>query len=381
MLRSLFIRMRIVHWIGMVLLLLNAFLFTENPIGQIIQVVVALVILGHDLDEKRWGVDTLHELHDYLEHFKARNLTVPANLNVRFNAEISDVVRTVDIFRENTRAALGDAKSSAEKNIGATREIKHAASQLSESLQTQARHIEETSKAMLAIAGVSTELADAAQTSESALQQSMGSMEQVSSEIDSLGQQIQSHIQVNSEVANQLSTLSTDADRIQGVLITVAEIADQTNLLALNAAIEAARAGEQGRGFAVVADEVRKLAERTKSSLLEIKDAVQSVTTSIYQATGKMGEQTETLDALQNDAQRAVAKIHDLRQQTGEVSMQVGTTTRHVANVRQQLDSIQQELGSIEAANSGPVGIIFDASQKLHDIAETLQIELQAFRT
>ncbi|MFT7003644.1 MAG: methyl-accepting chemotaxis protein [Sulfurimonas sp.] len=102
------------------------------------------------------------------------------------------------------------------------------------------------------------------------------------------------------ELAEKLVQLSSEAEEVKGILTVISDIAEQTNLLALNAAIEAARAGEHGRGFAVVADEVRKLAERTQKSLLEINSTISIIVQSINDTSEQMNENTKNFTALED---------------------------------------------------------------------------------
>ena len=285
---SLFFRMRLVHWIGIALLVANTIFFTDNLIGQIVQFVVAFVVFIHDIDERRWGVVTLDELSSYLQHFGKHDLSRSCAVNAAYNAEVHHVIDVIEGFRGKVRDSITEIKTAANDN-------NRLATRLDDHAQNIGRSIGDTTQ----IVGDTT--AEAAHHElQSATQMIDSSRAAI---IDMLGN-VDSSVATGTELADRFAELSRSAEEIKIVLGSVAEIADQTNLLALNAAIEAARAGEQGRGFAVVADEVRKLAERTQKSLGEINRTVVAIINGIADTSGQMHEQAEALKTLAGASNR-----------------------------------------------------------------------------
>ncbi len=281
---SLFFRMRLVHWIGIALLIANAFIFTENLISQIIQLVIAVVIVIHDFDEKLNGVNVAKKIIDNLSHFKAGN---KIDMKLGFSKEYQEMINLVNEFTAKVSEATELASTSNQLD-NELHLLKNAISKLEKDFNTT-----ET-----ASNNISNKLETITNESENNLifsAEVLKSLENVSSKTDTSiskmsileEQVIQTH---DGEIAviENLKSLTGNAEDIKNIISIIGDIAEQTNLLALNAAIEAARAGEHGRGFAVVADEVRKLAENTQKSLTEINASVNIIVQSISDASGSV---------------------------------------------------------------------------------------------
>ncbi|HET8850600.1 MAG TPA: methyl-accepting chemotaxis protein, partial [Marinobacter sp.] len=185
------------------------------------------------------------------------------------------------------------------------------------------------------------------------------------------------------EVMTKLRGLQSDTQNIGTVLDVIKSVAEQTNLLALNAAIEAARAGEQGRGFAVVADEVRSLAKRTQTSAEEIETLISNLVSSAESSVNTMESGTKLAEQTLERAQAAGATIREMAGAVEEIrqyNSQIATAAEQQTSVAEDINqnvTLIRDVGDQSATSTEQVAA---ASDELARLAEGLSTQVGRFR-
>jgi len=225
------------------------------------------------------------------------------------NNEISAVSAYINDFIEKVQDTIVQAKETSNENSSVSEELARTSLQIGQKAEEESVIVGEVSAQGQELQTVLNVAIENAKVTESELNGAEKSLSSANSLIITLASDISIRSAAESELAERLSSLSSDAQQVKGVLEVIGDIADQTNLLALNAAIEAARAGEHGRGFAVVADEVRKLAERTQKSLSEINATISVIVQSITDASDAISLNAGEIEKLSGNASDAQSEI------------------------------------------------------------------------
>lgn len=297
--------------------------------------------------------------------------------------EIDETKIYINKFIEKIQKTVIEVKDNAQitKNISAST-LAHA-KDIFDSAHRQTQMVKDSTDL---VAQVHTEINSseqlAIQTTEDT-QANLKTLEEMGASLDKVVDAILSASQEEIEMSSRINSLAEQTLKIKDVLEMIKDIADQTNLLALNAAIEAARAGEHGRGFAVVADEVRKLAERTQKSLTEIDATISVVVQSVGDVSENMHSNAKNIKVVSDDA-LSVKEVADSTKEKIVITIETSKKAAKAAvSISHKTKQLIEKMGStmdVSAKNQAIADELMDISNELASASNNLEDRLKGFK-
>lgn len=293
---------------------------------------------------------------------------IKENINV-VATELSNALKKVNEVIQATASAANQISSSAEEMAAGAQEQSAQANEVASAVEEMTKTIFETSKNTSAAAQASKFAGDYAKEGEKAVEETIDGMKRIS--------------EVVTKSAETVQALGKSSDQIGEIIQVIDDIADQTNLLALNAAIEAARAGEQGRGFAVVADEVRKLAERTTKATKEIATMITQIQVDTAEAVKAMQLGRDEVGKGRHLAEKAGNSIDDIKagsEKVVDIITQVAAASEEQSSAAEEISKNIEAINQVTQETAGGIQQIAQASEDLSRLTITLQELISKFK-